>query len=131
MARYRGSKGSISFGGNVVPEMDSWELQIDRPWMEATSMGDAAQKGDLDIPGGTGRASGRFDYGNTAHAAIVDALVSNDDTAPAAAVFIVATGKQLSCNVLPTSARIRAQRGNLVTVEFDFRTDGAISVAWA
>ncbi|HEX7048655.1 MAG TPA: hypothetical protein VF188_00465 [Longimicrobiales bacterium] len=131
MATYRGSKGTVTVGGNTVGELQSWTLTINRAYIETTAMGDAAKTGTLDIPGGSGDLSANFDYSDTAQAALLDMLVSNTDPTPLAAVFEIDTGKTISCNILPTSAPVAAQRGALVTVSFSFETDGPIAFAWA
>lgn len=132
MAKYRGVKGSIKIGDNTMAEVTGWEFTPSRPYIEATSLGDAAKKGDLDYPGGTGRVTARLDYGDAAQAAIIGMLVSNDDPTPLAWTGIVSgTGpKQISCNILPTSAPISGRVGGHVEVSFAFESDGAISVSW-
>lgn len=133
MAKYRGVKGSVSVGGNTMGEVTGWDFTPSRPYIEATSLGDAGKKGDLDYPGGTGRITARLDYDDTAQAAIIDMLVSNDDPTPIAFLGVVSgTGpKQISCNILPTSAPISAKVGGHIEVTFDFESDGAITIDWS
>jgi len=132
MAKYRGVKGSVTIGGNSVANVSAWDLTVSRPYIEGTSMGDAAKTGDLDYPGGRGNITARLDYADLAQKALIDMLVSNDDPTPLAFVGTVSsTGpKQVSCNILPTSASIGARVGNHVEVSFPFETDGAVTVSW-
>lgn len=133
MAKYRGSQGSLSIGGNAVGQIIDWEGNFSRPYIEATDMGDSGQEGDLDIPGGQGRLTVRFDYDDTAQAAIVDQILSNSTPTPLAALFIVSsTGpKQISCNVLFTDMGVVSRvLGGHIQATFQWRSNGAISMDW-
>lgn len=133
MAKYRGSQGSVSVGGDVVGQIIDWEITISRPYIDATDMGASAKSGDLDIPGASGRVTVRFDYGDDAQAAIVDQIVSNTTPTPLAFLGIVSgTGpKQVSCNVLFPSGAIRGRvLGGHFEATFQFESDGTISVSW-
>lgn len=133
MAKFKGSKGSLMIGGTAVGEMLEWEINIARPYIEGTVMGDTAKKGDLDLPGATGRARVKLDYGNAQQASVLDMLVTDADPTPLAALFRASTTgpKQISCNVLPTSAAITARvLGGHIEATINFESDGAISIAW-
>jgi len=133
MAKFRGSQGSVSVGGNAVAEVSGWEFTPSRPIIDATDMGDSAESRDLDIPGGTGRITARFDYGGTAQAAMFDQVVSNTTPSPLAFLGIVESGgpKQISANILVNSVSVRGGVGQgHFEATFDFVTDGAISVSW-
>lgn len=132
MAKFRGSKGSVSIAGNVVLQLTSWEFTPSRPVVDGTTMGDAGKKTDLDVPGGSGTLTVILDPANaSAQAALLNPLFTNDDVVPLPAVFTVATGKTITCNIVPTSAPVSAQRGQHVTASISFETDGAISMTWA
>lgn len=130
MAKYRGSKGSVSYGGNVVANVTQWEANISRAAIEATVMGDTAKKTGLDTPGASGTITAFFDNGDTAQAAIMSQLISDNDAAPVAVVLTLATGKSINMNVVPTNAAVSSQRGQYVGVTFSFESDGAISLPW-
>lgn len=133
MAKFRGSQGSLSVGGNVVGQIVDWEGTFGRPYIEATDMGDAGKGGDLDIPGASGRLTVRFDYGDAAQAAIVDQVTSNAAAVPLAALFVVSgTGpKQFSLNVLFPSMAVAARvLGGHIQATFNWESDGAITVSW-
>jgi len=131
MAKFRGSKGSVTIGGNQVLQLTSWEFTPSRPVIDGTTMGDSGKRTDLDIPGGTGTLTVILDPANaTAQAALLNPLFTNDDVTPLAAVFQVSTGKTITCNIVPTSAPITAQLGQHVTASISFETDGAITMAW-
>ena len=133
MAKYRGSKGSLSIGGTVIGELLEWELDIARPWIEATIMGASGQAGDLDLPGATGRIRVKYDHANAQQAALDNILVSDATPTPVAALFIVSgTGpKQISCNILPTNLAVGARiMGGHIEGSYQIRSDGAISFSW-
>lgn len=134
MAKFRGSQGSATIGGNAVGEIQAWELTPERAYIDGGKMGDAAQTGgDLDIPSGRGRIRVKFDYGDTAQAAMFDQVVSNATPTPLAFVGIVESGgpKQISCNILITSVPINGQfRGGHFEATYEFVTDSAITVSW-
>lgn len=133
MSKYRGSQGSVSVGGNTVAQVKEWEFTPARPYIESTHMGDSGKKGDLDLPGGTGRMRVTFDYGDAAQAAMLDQVISNAAPTPLAFLGIVETGgpKQISCNILITSAPITGRvLGGHFEATFNFESDGTISVSW-
>lgn len=131
MAEYRGVKGSVKIGANTMAKVAGWEFTPSRPYLETTSMGDTAKKGDLDYPGGRGRMTVRFDYSDAAQKALLDMLISNDDPTPLAFEGVVSsTTKKLTCNILPTSAPISGRVGGHFEASFDFEADGAVSVTW-
>ena len=130
MAKWRGSKGSVSFGGNVVGNVTQWECDIARAAIDATVMGDNAKKTGLDTPGASGSLTAFFDNGDTAQAAIMSGLISDNDAVPAAAILQVATGKSINMNIVITSARVTSQRGQYVGVAITFESDGAITLPW-
>ena len=130
MAKYRGSKGSVTLAGGTVANLQSWELDIARPALEGTVMGDTGKKTGLDIPGATGRLTALFDAADPAQEDILDILLTDTDVVTLAGVFLVATGKSFSMSIVPTSAAISQQRGAYVSVSFSFESDGTITKAW-
>ena len=130
MATYRGSKGTVTVGGAAVGELQSWSLNVSRPFIDTTAIGDNARTGVLDVPQGSGQLTANFDYGDAGQSDLIDALVTNTDPPPLAAVFQLDTGKTFSCNILPTSAGISAQRGSLITINISFEVDGPVTPAW-
>lgn len=131
MAKFRGSKGNLTIGGNSVANLSSWEFEIERPHIDGTDMGDNGVEGTLDIPRGRGRARVKLDKTDTAQAAMLDQLVANTDPTPLAAVFLIATGKSINCNVLATRGSIVANIGQYITADIDLVSDGAITMPWA
>ena len=134
MSKFRGSQGAVHIGGSAVGEVVEWEFTPARPHIEATVMGDGAQRGDLDLPGGTGRIRVKFDYGNAQQAAMLDQVISNADAVPLAFIGrISGTGpKQLSCNILITSAPISGRvLGGHFEATYNFQSDDTITVSWA
>lgn len=131
MAKFRGSKGTVSIGGTVMAQTTKWEFTPSRPYLETTCQGDGARTGTLDQPQGEGTVTVRFDKGLAQQASLLDMLLSNADPTPLAAVFLVDTGKTFSMNILPTSAPITSERGSIVEATFSYVADGAMSSAWA
>jgi hypothetical protein len=131
MAKFRGSKGSVTLAGGAVGNLRSWECTISRAALDATCMGDTAKKTGLDTPGASGTLTALFDKGDTAQAALVAILISDTDVTPIAFVGLMDTGKSVNCNIVPTSAGISSQRGQYVEVSFPWESDGAITVPWA
>ena len=84
MSEFRGSKGSIKIGANIMANVTSWRLTLSRPVLDRTSQGDAVDKVGLDTPSGEGEITVRYDYGDAAQAALTDILVSDADSAPVA-----------------------------------------------
>jgi hypothetical protein len=134
MAKYRGSKGSLTLAGTAIGELIEWELDIARAHIDGTAMGASAQGGgDLDLPGATGRIRVRFDHANAQQASLDNILVSDASPTPIAAVFIISsTGpKQITCNILPVSMGVGARvMGGYIEATYQIRSDGTIAFSW-
>lgn len=131
MAKYRGSKGSVSLGGSSIGNLVSWELNASRPVIDSTDMGDTASDADLDLPGGTGTITVRTDLGDTAQDAVADIVLTNTDSVTLAAIFTMDTGKTISVSIVPTALPVTAQIGQHVSSAISFVTSGGFTVAWA
>lgn len=131
MTRYRGSKGSVTIAAGVMTQVTSWEATPQRPFIDGTVMGIDAQEGDLDIPKMSGRITVKTDHGDAAQAALMNALLSNADTAAMATELLMATGKKFTLSILPTSAAVSARVGQHIETSFEFESSGAIAIAWA
>lgn len=131
MATYRGSDGSVTVSASSVAELQSWELDTERPFLDDTAMGDAAETGTLDIPAGGGRLVMRLDYDDTAQAALVDMLVAGTVPTALAAEFRLSAAKKFTSSILPTRAVIRAQRGQLVDMDVTYKVTGGVTVSWS
>lgn len=134
MAKWKGSEGEVSLDSDVVGELQSWSIEPSRPYLDGTAIGDDARTGDLDIPEWSGELTARFDYGDNAQSALLDMLVANNDpTPPTLSALLDGSGgtKELTGDILPTSAPITAERGSYVEVSFSFNGEGSLSVNWA
>lgn len=134
MAEFRGSQGEVTIGGTAIGELMRWEVTPERPYIDRTRIGDAARSGTLDIPEWSGTLRLAFDYGDAQQASLLDILVGNSDPTALAFVGLVdGTGgsKQVSGDILPTSAPITAELGSDVEIEFSFNGDGALTVSWS
>lgn len=131
MATYRGSDGSMTYGGTAVGELQSWKINASRPVLDETAMGDTSEQSRLDIVRWDGELTANFDYSDAAQADIVDAMLGATEPAAAAGVFKISATKYFTGNILPTSIPIVNQRGSLATVTFSFKGTGALTPTWS
>lgn len=134
MASFRGSQGEVTIDGTAIGELMRWEVTFERPYIDRTRIGDSARSGTLDIPEWSGTLRLAFDYGDAQQATLMDVLVGNAAVPTIAFVGLVdGTGgtKQVSGNIVPTSAPVTAEQGSDVEVEFSFNGDGSATISWS
>jgi len=121
---------AVTFASNSVAQVKDWQATVSRPVLEVTTMGDEARSITLDTPDWKGRIMALLDYGDAKQQAFIDAVNTNDDPTALAVALVAADGKLFWGDLLPLNARIRAQRGALFEVEFDFQGEGALTPNW-
>jgi len=111
---------SFSFAGNVVADTGTATVSLQRPALELTSIGDAAQRFLAGVGGATASLEIFHDLDNAGHKAMADQL--NDASAAAAVVITLETGETFTGNGFCTGYEVTAQAGSLVranvTIQF-------------
>jgi len=133
MATYRGSEGEVTINATAIGELQRWEVDPSRPYLRDDAIGDAARTGTLDIPEWSGSLRLNLDLGDAQQKALFDLLVANTDPTPPGFVGLIdGTGgtKEFSGDILPMSASIVAEKGQLVTMEVPFNGQGPLTVSW-
>jgi len=132
MATFRGSNGEVQIDSTAIGELQSWQVDVSRPYLRDDAIGDAARTGTLDMPEWSGEIQLNIDLGDAQQKALLDVLVANTD--PPTTTFngiVESTGpKEVSGNIVPTNASIAAEKGSLVTMSIQFNGEGALTVNW-
>lgn len=111
---------SFSFNGTVVSDCGTATVSLQRPALELTSIGDAAQRFLAGVGGATASLEIFHDLDNAPHKAMVDQL--NDASAALPVVITLETGETFTGNGFCTGYEVTAQAGSLVranvTIQF-------------
>lgn len=124
MARYKGHEGSFSAGGNVVGEIESFDLTINVAELDANVMGSAWTDVEAGQSSGSGSISVLRDPANTGQAALVVG------TSVALLLYPESntTGRtEISGNFLVTERATSVSVGDLVKDTFNVRNKGAVA----
>ena len=103
---------SFSFNGSVVSDCGTATVSLQRPALELTSIGDAAQRFLAGVGGATASLEIFHDLDNAPHKAMVDQL--NDASAAVAVVITLETGETFTGDGFCTGYEVTAQAGSLV-----------------
>lgn len=134
MATHRGSQGEVTIDSTAIGELQRWEVDTNRPYLRDDAIGDDARTGKVDIPEWSGTLQLNLDLGDAQQKALYDILLANTDpTEPAFEGLVDGTGgsKKFTGDILPLSASIVAEKGNLVTMEITFNGQGSLTVSWS
>lgn len=121
---------AVTFTANSVANIRAWELDITRPVLDVTVMGDSAVAKDLDIPEWTGSIEALFDYGDTEQAEFVDRVKAGTSSTAVGFLVRTAASKNLYGTAQPSGAVVTSERGAIVGVRFNVAGSGALGVDW-
>lgn len=123
---------AVSFVANSIAQVRRWDAETSRPYRRDDTMGDDARTGKLDIPQWTGSAEALLDYADPEQADVIDEIKGNAAPSNFGAYLQVASGpmKGLYGHILPVDASVVAEKGSLVTVEFNFEGEGSLAPDW-
>jgi hypothetical protein len=111
---------SFSFNSAVVADCGTATVSLQRPALELTSIGDAAQRFLAGVGGATANLEIFHDLDNATHKAMADHL--NDATAAVPVVITLESGETFSGSGFCTGYEVTAQAGSLVranvTIQF-------------
>lgn len=124
------NNAAVSFAANSIAQVKEWEAEPSRGILDPTTMGDVAQRVDLDLPKWNGRVVVLFDYGDPKQQAYVDTLVSNASPAPLALTLLADSSKDLWGDILPVSGAIRGRMGAYFEASLVFEGEGAVAFDW-
>lgn len=124
------NNAAVTFALNSIAQVKEWEAAPSREVLDATVMGDVAQRRDLDLPMWSGRVRALFDYGDSKQKAYVDEMLTDADPSPLALTLVTAEERNLWGDVLPTSAQVVAQRGAYFEAVLTFEGEGTLSFDW-
>jgi hypothetical protein len=121
---------AVSFAANSIAQVREWEAEPSRPVIDATVMGDTAQRADLDLPTWSGRLVVLFDYADLKQKAYVDQVLTDASSSGMALTLVTASGKDLWGDIHPTSVQIGGRIGAYFEATIVFEGEGAMAFDW-
>ncbi len=121
---------AVTFAANSVAQVREWEAEPSRPVLDATVMGDAAQRADLDLPKWSGRLVVLFDYGDLKQKAYVDRVLTDASSSGMALTLVVSPQRNLWGDIHPTSVQIGGRIGAYFEATIMFEGEGAMAFDW-
>lgn len=121
---------AVTFVSNSMSQIRAFEVELERPYIEGTVMGDNGQTGTLDIPRARGRITALLDYADLKQKALIDQVKSGTDEVALALTLVISSGKHIWLDAFCPRARVNAQIGQLIPVEFDFQSEGGLSTSF-
>lgn len=126
MAVMAGKDGRISIGDNVIGYIDNFNLIINAGPIEVSQIGKAWKEHILGARDWSGSLSGTLDYADAAQKAIIDDLLSNNDT-EYDLELVVSKSLTLTGAALFSSVSITGSQGDKIAVSVNFQGTGALS----
>jgi len=120
----------VTFASNAVAQVTSFELSLERAWLDTTAQGDTAESGTLDVQVATARVEVLLDYGDVEQKALLDQVSAGTAATALALTLAIAAGKQFWGDFMITSSQIVSQRGAIVTARLALHGTGAIAKNW-
>ena len=132
MATFDGNGGSVSFNATVIGELTAWTLDAEVDVLDDTVMGDNWET----KKGGRGKWSGGatafLDYDDAQQAAIIADIAVADPTGDSVAmIYLVATAKTFTGNMIVSGFSVSQPKDGVVEVTFNFVGNGALSMTWS
>lgn len=121
---------AVTFLANSLAQVEGWEAEVSRPYLEGTVMGDDARTGTLDQPEWTGSADVLLDDEDDEQSDLIDDIRQNNADVDFGVLFEVAPEKVLYGHVVPESTQITGERGAWVTASFSFQGEGLLQPNW-
>jgi hypothetical protein len=120
----------ITFASNSLAQVRSFDVNISRPPIDTTCMGDSAKKTALDTPQMSGSIVCLFDYGDAEQAEAIDEAKADGDIGEIGIVLGYDTDKQIYGHVAVPQVAIRSQRGQMVEAALSVEGHGSVAVDW-